>query len=108
MVATLRTRGWQEKPRVGPARHHVNRAKPAHSAAHPRSREAVRDLVLDSPAVQPTLAWIYSDEMRDSIRTLFDQVADEGALVSTLRLWRLEVANSLTPVAGPMPEFRCA
>jgi predicted nucleic acid-binding protein len=48
-------------------------------------------LVLDSSA---TLAWIYSDETTDSIRTLFDQVADEGAIVPAL--WRLEVANSLT------------
>ena len=48
-------------------------------------------LVLDSSA---TLAWIYSDETTDSIRALFDQVIDEGAIVPAL--WRLEVANSLT------------
>ena len=48
-------------------------------------------LVLDSSA---TLAWIYSDETTDSIRALFDQVVDEGAIVPTL--WKLEVANSLT------------
>ena len=48
-------------------------------------------LVLDSSA---TLAWIYSDETTDAIRALFDQVADEGAVVPAL--WRLEVANSLT------------
>jgi predicted nucleic acid-binding protein len=48
-------------------------------------------LVLDSSA---TLAWICSDETTDSIRALFDQVADEGAIVPCL--WRLEVANSLT------------
>ena len=48
-------------------------------------------LVLDSSA---TLAWIYSDETTDSIRRLFDAVADDGAVVPAL--WRLEIANSLT------------
>lgn len=48
-------------------------------------------LVLDSSA---TLAWIYSDETKDEIRAVFDQVADAGAVVPAL--WRLEVANSLT------------
>jgi predicted nucleic acid-binding protein len=48
-------------------------------------------LVLDSSA---TLAWIYSDETTESIRSVFKSVADEGALVPAL--WRLEVANSLT------------
>jgi predicted nucleic acid-binding protein len=48
-------------------------------------------LVLDSSA---TLAWIYSDETTDAIRTVFNQVADAGAMVPAL--WRLEVANSLT------------
>ena len=48
-------------------------------------------LVLDSSA---TLAWIYNDETTDPIRALFDQVADEGAVVPAL--WRLEIANSLT------------
>jgi predicted nucleic acid-binding protein len=48
-------------------------------------------LVLNSSA---TLAWIYSDETTDSIRALFDQVVDEGAIVPAP--WRLEVANSLT------------
>jgi predicted nucleic acid-binding protein len=48
-------------------------------------------LVLDSSA---TLAWIYSDKTTDSIRALFDQVIDEGAIVPAL--WKLEVANSLT------------
>src|ERR1700687_3091629 len=48
-------------------------------------------LVLDSSA---TLAWIYSDETTERIRRLFDQVADDGAIVPAL--WRLEVANSLT------------
>jgi predicted nucleic acid-binding protein len=51
-------------------------------------------LVLDSSA---TLAWIYSDETTDAIKALFDQVADEGAVVPAL--WRLEVANSLTMAA---------
>jgi len=48
-------------------------------------------LVLDSSA---TLAWIYSDEVAEGIRQLFDTVADTGAFVPAL--WRLEVANSLT------------
>jgi predicted nucleic acid-binding protein len=48
-------------------------------------------LVLDSSA---TLAWIYSDEVTEEIRQLFETVADTGALVPAL--WRLEVANSLT------------
>jgi predicted nucleic acid-binding protein len=48
-------------------------------------------LVLDSSA---TLAWIYSDEVTEGIRKLFDTVADTGAFVPAL--WRLEVANSLT------------
>ena len=48
-------------------------------------------LVLDSSA---TLAWIYDDKATDSIRAVFDQVADAGAVVPGL--WRLEVANSLT------------
>jgi predicted nucleic acid-binding protein len=48
-------------------------------------------LVLDSSA---TLAWIYGDETTDAIRSVFDQVADQGAVVPGL--WRLEVVNSLT------------
>jgi predicted nucleic acid-binding protein len=48
-------------------------------------------LVLDSSA---TLAWIYSDEVTQGVRELFDIVADTGAFVPAL--WRLEVANSLT------------
>jgi predicted nucleic acid-binding protein len=48
-------------------------------------------LVLDSSA---TLAWIYSDEVTEGIRRLFETVGDTGALVPAL--WRLEVANSLT------------
>jgi predicted nucleic acid-binding protein len=48
-------------------------------------------LVLDSSA---TLAWIYSDEVAEGVRELFDTVADTGAFVPAL--WRLEVANSLT------------
>jgi predicted nucleic acid-binding protein len=48
-------------------------------------------LVLDSSAA---LAWIYSDETTDAIRAVFDQVADQGAVVPGL--WRLEVVNSLT------------
>src|SRR5271157_1646907 len=49
------------------------------------------NIVLDSSA---TLAWIYSDEITEAIRQLFDDVADNGAIVPAL--WRLEVANSLT------------
>jgi hypothetical protein len=41
-------------------------------------------LVLDSSA---TLAWIYDDETTDAIRTVFDQVAEAGAVVPAL--WRL-------------------
>lgn len=48
-------------------------------------------LVLDSSA---TLAWIFSDESTPSIDTIFDQVAEQGAIVPAL--WVLEVANSLT------------
>jgi predicted nucleic acid-binding protein len=48
-------------------------------------------LVLDSSA---TLAWIYGDETTESIRGVFEAVADHGAVVPSL--WRLEVANSLT------------
>jgi hypothetical protein len=43
-------------------------------------------LVLDSSA---TLAWVYSDE---SIRRLFDAVADHGAIVPAL--WRLDLFTS--------------
>jgi hypothetical protein len=49
-------------------------------------------LVLDSSA---TLAWIYSDETTEPIRRVFQAVADDGAVVPAL--WRLEIANSLTP-----------
>lgn len=48
-------------------------------------------LVLDSSA---TLAWIFSDESTPSIDAIFDQVAEQGAIVPAL--WVLEVANSLT------------
>ena len=48
-------------------------------------------LVLDSSA---TLAWIYTHEVTEGVRELFDTVADAGAFVPAL--WRLEVANSLT------------
>ena len=48
-------------------------------------------LVLDSSAA---LAWIYSDETTEAIRRIFDEVAEDGAVVPGL--WRLEVANSLT------------
>ena len=48
-------------------------------------------LVLHSSA---TLAWVCGDETTESIRELFDAIADSGAVVPAL--WRLEVANSLT------------
>jgi predicted nucleic acid-binding protein len=48
-------------------------------------------LVLDSSA---TLSWIYSDETTQPIRSVFEAVADDGAIVPAL--WRLEIANSLT------------
>jgi predicted nucleic acid-binding protein len=48
-------------------------------------------LVLDSSV---TLAWIYSEETTESVRRLFEAVAEEGAFVPAL--WRLEIANSLT------------
>lgn len=48
-------------------------------------------LVLDCSA---TAAWIFDEETTDAIRTLFDKVADEGAVVPAL--WRLEIANTLT------------
>src|SRR5574337_602744 len=49
------------------------------------------NLVLDSST---TLAWIFSDEVTDAIRDVFDVVGSGGAVVPAL--WRLEVANSLT------------
>ncbi|MGB8363078.1 MAG: type II toxin-antitoxin system VapC family toxin [Rhizomicrobium sp.] len=47
-------------------------------------------LVLDSSA---TLAWVYSDEITDSIRHVFDLLSEDGAWVPGL--WKLEVANIL-------------
>lgn len=47
-------------------------------------------LVLDSSV---TLAWLYSDELTDSIRQVFEQVTASRAWVPSL--WRLEVANAL-------------
>ena len=63
-------------------------------------------LILHSSA---TLAWIYGDEITETIRSVFDAVADNGALVPAL--WRLEVANSLTmAIRGRRidPDFRRA
>jgi predicted nucleic acid-binding protein len=54
-------------------------------------RRSLVSLVLDSSA---TLAWIYSDEVTEPIRRVFQAVVDDGAVVPAL--WRLEVANSLT------------
>lgn len=48
-------------------------------------------LVLDSSA---TLAWVHGDERTASIESVFDHVAEHGAIVP--RLWHLEIANSLT------------
>jgi len=48
-------------------------------------------VVLDSSA---TLAWIFADEVTQAIRSVFEDVAEHGAVVPSL--WRLEVANSLT------------
>jgi predicted nucleic acid-binding protein len=56
----------------------------------PRRRSAV-SLVLDSSV---TLAWLYSDEITESIRRVFEAVAEQGAVVPAL--WKLEIANSLT------------
>jgi predicted nucleic acid-binding protein len=47
-------------------------------------------LVLDSSV---TLAWLYSDELTDPVRTVFERVTASRAWVPSL--WRLEVANSL-------------
>ena len=51
-------------------------------------------LVLDSSV---TLAWLYSDEVTEAIRRIFEAVAEHGAVVPAL--WRLEVPNSLTMAA---------
>ena len=48
-------------------------------------------LVLDASA---TLAWIYPDETSNTLREVFDRVADAGAVVPSL--WQWEVANGLT------------
>jgi predicted nucleic acid-binding protein len=85
-----------ERPRCPPAYPRPRGAEQARSFRLARmeslpGRRPSMSLVLDSSA---TLAWIYSDETTDAIRALFDQVADEGAVVPAL--WRLEVANSLT------------
>ena len=47
-------------------------------------------IVLDSSA---TLAWVYSDEITEPIRHVFNQVSENGAWVPGL--WKLEVANIL-------------
>lgn len=47
-------------------------------------------LVLDSSI---TLAWLYSDELTDPVRQVFERVLASRAWVPSL--WRLEVANSL-------------
>jgi predicted nucleic acid-binding protein len=63
-------------------------------------------LILDASA---TLAWIYGDEVTGTIRSVFDAIADNGALVRAL--WRLEVANSLTMAVQKRrirPDFRRA
>jgi predicted nucleic acid-binding protein len=63
-------------------------------------------LILDNSA---TLAWIYGDETTETIRRVFDAIADNGAVVPAL--WRLEVANSLTIAVRKRridPDFRRA
>jgi predicted nucleic acid-binding protein len=47
-------------------------------------------MVLDSSA---TLAWVYSDEITEPIRHVFNLVSENGAWVPGL--WKLEVANIL-------------
>jgi predicted nucleic acid-binding protein len=47
-------------------------------------------MVLDSSA---TLAWVYSDEITEPIRHVFNLVGESGAWVPGL--WKLEVANVL-------------
>jgi predicted nucleic acid-binding protein len=47
-------------------------------------------LVLDSSV---TLAWLYSDELTEPVRLVFDRVTSTRAWVPSL--WRLEVANAL-------------
>jgi predicted nucleic acid-binding protein len=47
-------------------------------------------LVLDSSV---TLAWLFSDELTDPVRLVFERVTSSRAWVPSL--WRLEVANSL-------------
>jgi len=47
-------------------------------------------LVLDSSVA---LAWIYSDETTDAIRSVFGELTQSGAWVPGI--WRLEVANIL-------------
>jgi predicted nucleic acid-binding protein len=47
-------------------------------------------VVLDSSV---TLAWLYSDELTDPVRQVFERVTASRAWVPSL--WRLEVANSL-------------
>src|ERR1035437_3019243 len=47
-------------------------------------------MVLDSSA---NLAWVYSDEITEPIRHVFDLVSGNGAWVPGL--WKLEVANIL-------------
>jgi predicted nucleic acid-binding protein len=47
-------------------------------------------VVLDSSA---TLAWVYSDEITEPIRHVFNLVGENGAWVPGL--WKLEVANIL-------------
>lgn len=47
-------------------------------------------LVLDSSV---TLAWLYSDELTEPVRKVFEQITVSRAWVPTL--WRLEVANAL-------------
>ena len=51
-------------------------------------------LVLDSSV---TLAWLHSDEITESIRRIFEEVAEQDAVVPALL--KLEIASSLTMAA---------
>jgi predicted nucleic acid-binding protein len=48
-------------------------------------------LVLDASVA---IAWIYPEETTESVRRVFAQIVERGAVVPSL--WRLELANALT------------
>jgi predicted nucleic acid-binding protein len=57
---------------------------------HERTSRLTMALVLDSSV---TLAWVYTDEITDAVRDVFERVKREGAWIPML--WRWEVANAL-------------